>query len=159
MINTSLGFHWGRGRKGYSPLQIGFDHDVLLNITKHWDATDFGAFSYEVGGSVTWEATASRRMYDCKKVWQSNLPPNTGNSRMDTSPYAFSCCKLLCTPKNDGLLGFIQGCLIMKLWPVGFEHPYDAANFGHPLVSGQPIWRFPSMGVPQKWMVYNGKSH
>ena len=23
----------------------------------------------------------------------------------------------------------------------------------------RPIWRFPKMGVPQQWMVYDGKSH
>ena len=62
MINTSLGFHWSRSLGIFlTPDGVwsdlysynlantcGQNSDVLLNIAKHWDATDFGTFRHEV---------------------------------------------------------------------------------------------------------------
>lgn len=62
MIDTSLGFHWSRSLGIFSTADgvwsdlkfsnlantCGQNSDVLLNIAKHWDATDFGTFRHEV---------------------------------------------------------------------------------------------------------------
>ena len=71
------------------------------------------------------EATVShQRLYDCKKVSQSNLPPNTWNSRMKTSLYVSLLPSFSVHPKMMFYYGLYMGVwYFIKPLPVGFEVP------------------------------------